>query len=102
WVGLSKSAETWPLPHANLGYFNLDPNGHVFQYSSGLNGTGYAICMQCGRADSMEESYDGEVKFPSTLTPDRPHQSLKAQKDGDKFKHHDCGGSSVVKSNIHL
>lgn len=102
WVGLSEIAESWPLPHANLGYFNVDPNGHVFQYSSGLNGTGFAICMQCGRADSMEESYDGEVKFPSTLTPDRPHKSLKAQKDGDKFKRPDCGGSSVVKSNIHL
>lgn len=102
WVGLSKSAESWSLPHANLGYFNVDPNGHVFQYSSGLNGTGFAICMQCGRADSMEESYDGEEKFPSTLTPDRSHKSLKAQKDGDKFKRPDCGGSSVVKANIHL
>ena len=102
WVGLSETALSWSLPHANLGYLNVDPNGHVFQYSSGLNGTGFAICMQCGRADSMEESYDGEVKFPSTLTPDRPHKALKAQKDGDKFKRPDCGGSSVVKSNIHL
>ncbi len=102
WVGLSETALSWSLPHANLGYFNVDPNGHVFQYSSGLNGTGFAICMQCGRADSMEESYDGEVKFPITLTPDRPHKALKAQKDGDKFKRPDCGGSSVVKSNIHL
>jgi superfamily II DNA or RNA helicase len=99
WVGLSETAQSWPLPHANLGYFNLDPDGHVFQYSSGLNGTGFAICMQCGRADSMEESYDGEAKFPSTLTPDRPHKALK---DGDKFKRPDCGGSSVVKANIHL
>ena len=102
WVGLSETALSWSLPHANLGYLNVDPNGHVFQYSSGLNGTGFAICMQCGRADSMEESYDGEVKFPSTLTPDRPHKALKAQKDGDKFKRPDCGGSSGVKSNIHL
>lgn len=102
WVGLSETAQSWPLPHANLGYFNLDPDGHVFQYSSGLNGTGFAICMQCGRADSMEESYDGEAKFPSTLTPDRPHKALKAPKDGDKFKRPDCGGSSVVKANIHL
>ena len=102
WVGLSETALSWSLPHANLGYLNVDPNGHVFQYSSGLNGTGFAICMQCGRADSMEESYDGEVKFPSTLTPDRPHKAVKAQKDGDKFKRPDCGGSSVVKSNIHL
>jgi hypothetical protein len=56
WVGLSETALSWSLPHANLGYLNVDPNGHVFQYSSGLNGTGFAICMQCGRADSMEES----------------------------------------------
>lgn len=102
WVGLSETALSWSLPHANLGYLNVDPNGHVFQYSSGLNGTGFAICMQCGRADSMEESYEGEAKFPSTLTPDRPHKALKAQKDGDKFKRPDCGGSNVVKSNIHL
>ena len=102
WVGLSETAESWPLPHANLGYFNVDPNGHVFQYSSGLNGTGFAICMQCGRADSMEENFDGEANFPSTLTPDHSHKSLKAQKDADKFKRPDCGGSSVVKANIHL
>ncbi|TCM67538.1 uncharacterized protein DUF1998 [Acinetobacter calcoaceticus] len=102
WVGLSESAESWSLPHANLGYFNVDPNGHVFQYSSGLNGTGFAICMQCGRADSMEVGDGKKVKYPSTLTPDRPHKALKAQKDGDKFKRPDCSGSSVVKANIHL
>lgn len=102
WVGLSEAALSWSLPHANLGYLNIDPSGHVFQYSSGLNSTGFAICLQCGRADSMEEGCDGKAKFPSTLTPDRPHKALKAQKDGDKFKRPDCGGSSVVKSNIHL
>lgn len=87
-MGISQNVETWPLPNANLGYFNIDTDGYVFQYSSGLNGTGYAICMQCGRADSMEAEQDGEPSYPNTLTPDRPHKPLNAQKEGERYKSH--------------
>lgn len=35
-MGISQNVETWPLPNANLGYFNIDTDGYVFQYSSGF------------------------------------------------------------------
>lgn len=44
--------------------------------------------MQCGRADSMEAEQDGEPSYPNTLTPDRPHKPLNAQKEGSDIKSH--------------
>lgn len=51
WVIASGTAT--PLPMPALGYMVADTNGKVFHHSSGLSGKGYALCMACGRAESM-------------------------------------------------
>src|SRR5699024_7656150 len=48
------------LPNSALGFMVADTSGHVFNYSSGLYGHGYAVCLECGRAESQKE----KEKFP--------------------------------------
>ncbi len=53
WV--SAGGGVWhPLPVAQLGRFRTSGAGRVFNYSGGQHGAGYAICLRCGRAASME------------------------------------------------
>ena len=43
------------LPNPNIGSYRHDADGHVFHFSKGTNGHGYAICLRCGRAASESE-----------------------------------------------
>src|SRR5690606_16889136 len=52
------NGELKQLPNEKIGYFRAGDEGKVFYYNSGLHGKGYAICMSCGRAESM--TVDGE------------------------------------------
>lgn len=97
WV--TADAELKTLPKELLGSYRNNTAGHVFYCSSGTNGFGYAVCLKCGRASSMEA--DGE--FPNDLQPNTEHKKLqgKLSKDGD----HTCEGSHdqyAIKENLHL
>src|SRR5690606_38083615 len=73
-----------PLENPDLGRFRCTSSGHLFNQSRGINGTGYAVCLQCGRAEPM--------KSDSTL-PDvfeSPHRRLRRSKDEDLY----CPGSN--------
>ncbi|WP_386695005.1 DEAD/DEAH box helicase [Lonepinella sp. MS14435] len=83
------------LPTPNLGVMRADPQGKVFHHSSGFAGKGYAICMGCGRAESMTKE-----GFPAMLNPeknDRRHYSPKAT---NKNQREYCSGT--ILGNIHL
>lgn len=41
------------LPNPSLGRFRISSTGHVFHQSRGIHGTGYALCLECGRAEPM-------------------------------------------------
>lgn len=87
------------LPYPELGFMRSDSQGHVFYHNSGFAGTGYAVCMGCGRAESMTK----EGEFPNKLNPSDPkshHFSPKAVniKDGEQRTY--CSGS--ILPNIHL
>lgn len=49
WVSVGKNATEISLPNANMGYMVSSAEGTVFNHSSGLHGTGYALCMQPNR-----------------------------------------------------
>ncbi|MDD0823806.1 DEAD/DEAH box helicase [Mannheimia sp. AT1] len=88
-----------PLPYPELGFMRADSQGHVFYHNSGFGGKGYAVCMGCGRAESMTK----DEEFPAKLNPTDPksqHFSPKAVniKDGERRAH--CTGS--ILPNIHL
>jgi DEAD/DEAH box helicase domain-containing protein len=44
------------LPSSDRGRFRVSTRGHVFHQSRGINGTGYALCLACGRTEPM--TYD--------------------------------------------
>ncbi|WP_339886628.1 Zn-binding domain-containing protein [Rhodopirellula europaea] len=43
------------LPNPSIGSYRHDSDGHVFHFSKGTGGHGYAICLRCGRAASEPE-----------------------------------------------
>ncbi|MBF4264994.1 hypothetical protein EAY73_24605, partial [Vibrio anguillarum] len=83
-----------------LGYMVADANGKVFHHSSGLSGKGYALCMACGRAESMTAK--GEL--PKALNFEKTHKPPRPSKfDKDEVgRHADCDGSAKIMSSIHL
>jgi len=83
WV--TARGEWAPLPNPNLGRYRTTPEGRVYHHSRGANGTGYAICLVCGRAEPNKP--DGEL--PEIFTSARGHYKLRA-KSVDRF----CTGSS--------
>lgn len=98
WVIASGSVT--PLPMSVLGFMVSDSDGKVFHHSSGLSGKGYAICMACGRAESMT----AKNEFPMALNPEKIHKPLRPSKfDKDELgRHADCDGSAKIMPSIHL
>ncbi|GAB3481640.1 DEAD/DEAH box helicase [Marinomonas epiphytica] len=87
------------LPNSELGYMVVDTSGHVFHHSSGLYGTGYALCLGCGRAESMTATEE----YPKSLNPEgthRPPMPNKFQRDENGKP--ECGASGKIMESIHL
>ncbi|MDP4835774.1 MAG: DEAD/DEAH box helicase [Burkholderiales bacterium] len=64
-----------PLVNPVLGRFRASSLGSVFHYSSGANRAGYALCLECGRADSM----DSDTVPPTNLL--KAHKRLRGSRD---------------------
>jgi DEAD/DEAH box helicase domain-containing protein len=87
------NGELKQLPNDKTGYFRAGDKGKVFYHSSGLHGNGYAICMSCGRAESM--TTEGE-------RPDGFHKHERLTGKGDS-KSRECNPSSYqVKQSMYL
>ena len=93
WIDVSTD---WiPLANPLLGRFRASLRGHVFHQSRGINGTGYALCLECGRAEPMLRDQNKPAIFS------KPHRKLRRGKDEDIF----CPGSETtwkIKSGITL
>ena len=50
---ITANGELEPLPNDRLGYYKNDTSGNIFFSNSGLNGNGFAVCLSCGRAESL-------------------------------------------------
>lgn len=93
---IQANGEWQDIPHHKLGKYRISSEGHVFYHVSGVNRQGYAVCMDCGRADEMTESGQVPNIFLST------HFSLRLNHQG---KHGECTGSienQHVLTNLHL
>ena len=97
WV--SAGSELTPLFEHRLGTYRSSPEGHIFHRSSGVHGTGYAVCLRCGKADSM--TVDGE--FPHDLMLGKPHMRLQGKPGVESSAH--CEGADeafAIKKSVHL
>ena len=79
-----EDADWMPLPHSVLGRYRMTAQGSVFHHSAGLYNQGYALCLRCGRADSMIK----EDELPSTL---ENHKRLRGGRNNDHEKF--CSGN---------
>jgi DEAD/DEAH box helicase domain-containing protein len=98
WV--SVTGDSHPLPNPETGFMCYGNSGTIFHHSSGEHGRGYAVCLTCGRAESMIS----DDEFPKGLTPTVPHRpviSMPSTKGSEKVKEQ-CEGSSIIQSGIHL
>ena len=68
----------------SLGRYRVTPQGHVYHQSRGEKGKGYALCLECGRAEPISE----EGKLPKVFQ--QPHFKLRrSRQDGGTY----CPGS---------
>ena len=102
WV-IVKGAPEVALPDPALGFMRSGSDGMVFHHSDGEFRTGYAVCMQCGRAHSMDKNEE----FPKEFNPRESHRSPRPSKD-DRYEENgihrivDCGGQGSMQQNITL
>jgi len=84
------------LPNPKTGKFRVGTQGDIFYHSSGESGNGYAICLICGRSESLGH----DKKIPESL---KHHKRLRGKqgKESDAL----CAGDESnfsIKSNLHL
>ena len=80
---IDADGDWFPLANPELGRFRSTTRGHVLHQSRGTNGTGYALCLECGRAEPM--TVDGSR--PAVFT--EPHRKLRRSREDGLF----CPGS---------
>ena len=94
---ISLEGAAWmALPSPALGRYRYSANGHIFQRSDGLHGEGYALCLRCGRADSM----GSHRERPATLNA---HKRLRGGRNNDQEIQ--CPGNAepgVIKEGLRL
>ncbi|MEQ4538991.1 MAG: DEAD/DEAH box helicase [Billgrantia sp.] len=98
WVFVNASQT--PLPNPILGAMAYGAEGRVFHHSSGEHRAGYALCMSCGRAESM---LSAEV-YPKTLSPTGEHMPPRPTKE-DKDQNNKrlpCPGAGAIIPNVSL
>ncbi|MBF2761573.1 MAG: DEAD/DEAH box helicase [Ectothiorhodospiraceae bacterium AqS1] len=82
---IDADGEWFPLANPELGRFRVTTRGHVFHQSRGTHGKGYALCLECGRAEPMTS----KGVLPKVL--DDPHFKLRrGNEDGPR-----CPGSNT-------
>jgi hypothetical protein len=99
-----KDADWVSLPAPSFGRYRTSPEGLIVHRTDGLHGNGYALCLRCGRADSMTQSGDLPSAFFDIKQGEaRPHKRLRGGKNNDKEIH--CPGSDepwAIKKNLLL
>ena len=106
WLSLTSN---WiPLANAANGSFRTSNTAHLFHYTSGASGNGFAICLECGRAEQMLGIPDTKVNsneqfLPSTFRKNQTHSRLRGGKNekGETI----CPGSEntwKVKQSVNL
>ena len=97
WV--SAGSELNSLFDPRIGSYRASAQGHIFHHSSGEYGTGFAVCLRCGKAESMTAAEE----YPTHLQPGRDHTRLQG-KPGPEHSAM-CEGSDeayAIKKSVHL
>lgn len=101
---IDMSGTEWAaLPSSSLGRYRHSNDATIINRSDGLHGNGYAICLRCGRADSMMTNDELPLIFHDTQGNIIPHKRLRGGKNNDRET--ECPGSHeewAIKRNVRL
>lgn len=96
------------LANPAFGQFRFSQQAHLFHYTSGASQKGFAICLECGKAEPMLSHPDtaapaNEQHLPAIFRQKAEHKRLRGGKsdDGENI----CPGSHnnwKIKQGIHL
>ncbi len=96
------------LTNPAFGMFRASQQSQLFHYSSGANQKGFAICLECGKAEPMlsypdQSAAANEQYLPAMFREKAQHRRLRGGKNdnGENI----CPGSNnswKIKQNIHL
>ena len=94
WINTATSVQ--PFPNPALGYYKSDQRGEVFYRNSGEWGEGFAVCLECGYAESMKEKGILPINF-------KDHKKLRGKKAGRNEGEINCNPNpDSIKKNLHL
>jgi len=86
-----------PFLNPSLGKYRTTTSGNIFNFSKGIHGEGYALCLMCGRSEPMGKDGNLPKKFKNGNT----HKKLRGgSEDGNE-----CPGSKssfAIKKGIAL
>jgi len=103
WISLD-GADWLYLPTPSLGRYRSSASGSIFQYTDGLHGKGYGICLKCGRADSMKSDGDFSSMFVDEHH-NHTHKRLRGgqeNRQGDELENECPGSKSLVRPSVFL
>ena len=86
-----------PLLNPTLGKYRTTTSGNIFNFSKGIHGEGYALCLMCGRSEPMDK--DGNL--PNKFKKENTHKKLRGGSDDSN----ECPGSKsdfAIKKGIAL
>ncbi len=72
---ISARGDWSPLPNPRLGRFRPTTDGRVYHHSAGFYGTGYGLCLACGRAEPMNP----DRTLPRVF--EHEHKKLRSRKE---------------------
>ena len=99
-----EGADWLAMPSPRVGRYRVSGSGSLFHRTDGLHGEGYALCLRCGRADSMTS----DAKLPPiTFADEHGHPISHKRLRGGKNHDHEqaCPGSHepwAIKQGIRL
>ncbi len=99
WINTKTAVQ--PFPNAALGSYKSDQRGEIFYRNSGEWGQGFAVCLECGYADSMREKNGLSTGLPTGFNA---HKKLRGKKAGGRNEDAlTCApAASSVRHNLHL
>lgn len=82
-----------PLPKSSTGRYRTSTKGALVHRTEGLHGQGFALCLRCGRADSLLEDGRLPASFVRDIEKQEPkeHKRLRGGKLNDREQH--CPGN---------
>ena len=100
-----EGADWLTMPSPRLGRYRLSAYGALYHYTDGLHGQGYALCLRCGRAESMMPGQPPALPraFADEHGQPVPHKRLRGGKNNDREQA--CPGSHepwAIKQDLRL